>query len=150
MSDRDTILPDLDTARSDVGSLGLRRYAVKIRQRVWSGGYVGLGTPTDTDLPITPQPKVEALSVNEIAASGGTYLQGDRRISGMTPYYAGPPSGGYTPAQLSASLGVSSTNIESMYVLVGDEGESHHTVVQTFFDKPFSYRVVVRQRRDTP
>lgn len=85
MTDRDDALPDVQQARADVQGVGLRRYAITIRKRTWAGGFPGIGAMTPTDLVITPTPRVRQLHSREIAASGGTYEQGDYRVDKITP-----------------------------------------------------------------
>ena len=100
MTTRDEVLPDLDEARAIIAGEGLRRYSVTIRVRTWSAGRIGGGTATNADLVLSPAPRVRVLSSREIAASGGTYEEGDYRIDKITPAYSAPTTGGYTPAKL--------------------------------------------------
>lgn len=148
MSDRDEILPDIDEVRSEIQSMGFRRYSVTVRRRVWSGTRVGDGVATNTDRVLTPAPKVRQLTAQQVASSGGTYEQGDYLIDKITPQYTTPTAGGNTPAQL--ELTTTAENEDLVVVLVGDDGTHVCTVVKTKFDRPFSYSMVVRPRRETP
>lgn len=107
--------PILDLRNSIPESLGLRRYTITRRRRTWDSGEVGLGTPTDSDLTLTPTPKLEE-------------LQGDQkiRLSMITPYYAGPPSGGYTREQL---VGTDVAGVEEYYSIEGTNGTHSYVVV---------------------
>src|SRR5262249_16688586 len=60
MSLRTALLPVVDTIRGLAGptALDIRTYTVIVRTRTWSGGVIQKGVPTDTDLTITPPPKV--------------------------------------------------------------------------------------------
>lgn len=69
--------------------IGLRPVTVKIRTRTWSGGEAQFGTPTDSDLPIVPNPRVEG-------QAGDPAI----KISKITPAYSADGGGGYTKAQL--------------------------------------------------
>jgi hypothetical protein len=151
MTLRDDVNAALDDARGIIASFGLRTFVVKIRRRAWSGGKPGIGQSIDTDLTITPPPRVEAVGAREIAASGGTYQDGDIRLTKITPAYDdGFTTGGYTKDQL--KLTIAHPYEELLYVLTGDDGETHATFVSGRFDDKhkFGYEIVVRRRRDTP
>lgn len=60
MSFRDEMNAVADQARSTViEGLGLRLHSVTVRRRLWSGEELGLGTPVDTDVELTPRPRVK-------------------------------------------------------------------------------------------
>lgn len=144
MSLRDELLP-LVTLGNQLGDdFGVNRHAVTIRLRTWSGGAPGIGTATNTDLAITPRPKVKALSPREIASSGGTFTDGDLRIAPIPPQHVG---GGFTPAQLQPAP---AANQDVVVVLVDDQQTTLATIVVADFSKPFRYELVVRPRRETP
>ena len=144
MSIRDDLLPVVDQLRQLPDDFGLRRYTVTIRRRVWSGGAPGLGTPANTDLVLTPKPKVRQLSSREVADSGGTYEMGDYELSRITPRYSSPTTGGYTPTQL--LLQPEGADQDVCVILNGDEGEIECQVVTSTFDRAFRYTLVVRRR----
>ena len=48
----------LDDARGYLADEGFRRYTVTRRLRTWSEGEVGRGVPLDSDLVLSPNPKV--------------------------------------------------------------------------------------------
>jgi hypothetical protein len=86
---RDALLPVVQLRDSITEGLGLRPHTVTLRTRTWSGGVAQRGTPTITDLVLTPTPAVNAkIGDPEI------------RIGPITPAYSGVSSGGYTPDQL--------------------------------------------------
>lgn len=144
MTVRDNVLVPLDAARGVIAGLGLRRYAVTVRTRTWSGGAPGAGTATNADRVLSPTPRVRAVSPREVAASGGTFEAGDYRIDKITPAYAG---GGYTPSQL---VPVPAGDQDVVVVLAGDDGTKVCTIVAASHDRAFGYALVVRPRRETP
>lgn len=147
MAVRDNILVPLDAARSIIAGLGLRRYTVTVRRRAWSGGQPGAGTATNTDLVLSPTPRVRTLAPREVAASGGTYEEGDYRVDKITPAFLGPPPGGYTPAQLHPEPGAAE---DVVVVLAGDDGAKVCTIVGAPADRAFGYELIVRPRREAP
>lgn len=56
---RDSILADIDDARTILTDLGLRENRVFLRRRTWSGGQLGVGTAADLDTALSPQPLVK-------------------------------------------------------------------------------------------
>src|SRR6185369_7179087 len=106
MSIRDRILPKIDKARSIVANVGLRRFAVTLRRRVWSGRYANDGTVTNEDIVITPLPRVRnsfsskgmATQALEFIMSNGAVIM-DRlyTIDKITPPYTyRGTTGGYS------------------------------------------------------
>ena len=155
MSLRDTILPLFDVARTLVESVGLRRFAVTARRRVWSGPYTGDGIPTNQDIVISPTPKVRAIT-------GGSSPQGqleyvlanadlikDRyyKIDKITPEYSvNGVSGGYSVKQLLLRVDPDLRNIEPVIVLVGDDGYLRECVQLAFgLDRAFGYSMIVKE-----
>lgn len=139
---RDKLLPTVDKLRQLPNRFGIRRYTVTIRRRTWSGGAPGRGVATDADTVLFPVPRVRVMSTDEIAASGGTYREGDFVINAITPSYG---AGGYTPAQL--NLRPNGPAEDVTVILTGDEGTVECDVVQLWFHRAFNYHVVVRARR---
>ncbi|MEL6346883.1 MAG: hypothetical protein AAFV53_27470 [Myxococcota bacterium] len=129
---RDDIIPVIDEGRRLADELGLRRQTVVIRTRTWSGSEVGRGTPTDVDLTLSPTPKVRRLALRIIAASGGTFEQGDRQVTKISATYDREQLDGseLTEAQ------------ELLWLINGEE----HTLVGTPEEKNFEWRCVVRHR----
>lgn len=58
MSLRSDLVPVVDAGRQLAADLGLRQRTVTIRTRTWSGSRVGSGTATDSDLVLSPPPRV--------------------------------------------------------------------------------------------
>ena len=130
---RDELIDVIDEGRQLADDLGLRQQSVVLRTRVWSGGEVGRGTATDTDLVLSPVPKVRRLPLRLIHASGGRYQEGDRLISKI--------SASYTTEQLGGGVAVAGT--ELLWLIDGDP----HTAVETPEERNFEWKVVVRRRR---
>lgn len=139
---RDQLLPVVDQLRALPQQFGIRRYTVTLRTRTWSGDRAGRGTPTDADVVLSPVPRVRVVTTAEIAASGGTYREGDFRVSAITPNYAG---GGYSPTAL--QVRPTALNQDVTVLLTGDEGTVECNVVEFHFDRPFTYSMVVREKR---
>lgn len=145
MSARTSALKAVDVARTVLSksTIDLRPYTLTVRTRTWSGDR-GTSTPVDSDLAITPRPKVEQVSTREIASSGGRYLQGDMHVSQITPQYAG---GGYTPTQLKPDAPDDRTEV--LYLLTGPDG-GEYRFVDGQFDANLHYELVLRRQRSTP
>lgn len=125
MSLRKALLPVVDTIRGLAGpkTLDIRLYAVTVRTRTWSGGVVQKGTPTDTDLVLTPPPKV----VEE-----GREV----RVGPITPKF---PGGGYSPAELNPR---DKPGVEFFYLLTGPDGVARpFTLVDLDTSRPFTYKL---------
>lgn len=143
MSLRDDLLPVVDQLRQLPDDFGLRRYSVTLRRRVWSGGAPGLGTATVTDVVLSPRPRVRQLNSKEVAASGGTYEEGDYRIDRVTPSYTG---GGYAPDEL--YLRAVNADEDVAVILVGDAGfEEECEVRSSTFDRAFGFSIVAGKIR---
>lgn len=133
---RDRMLPVVERGRQLIQNFGLRQTSVCVRTVQWSGGEVGLGTATTTDVEITPRPKVTDRGNGRIV------------ISKVTPSYSG---GGWTPAQL---IPEPDTGQDVFLVLVGADGLEHHYRVSDFDSRPnFGYEIEAealdRPRPDT-
>lgn len=98
MSLRDDVLPIINAGWQTVQDLGFAPYTVTIRTVTWSSGEVGTGTPTYSDLTLSPNPLVEekedgtALLIGPIqpAHSGGGYTYAQLRptdVAGQEFYY---------------------------------------------------------------
>lgn len=104
MSLRDDVLPTIQDGWSLVQEFGFTRWTVTVRTRAWSSGEVKLGTPTESDTVLTPNPWVTE------RGDGTLYLEG------ITPTHT---SGGYSHAQLRPP---SSAGVEYYYVVSGPNG----------------------------
>ena len=122
---------------------------VPAKQLVAAGTTYQLPAYLDRDLAIPPRYEVAHVSTREIAGSGGRYEDGDMKVRGISPAYydaGGAQVGGFTPEQLKPE-GAAGTEI--VYVVTGPEG-GEFQVVQTHFEDPFSYDLVIRNTRRTP
>lgn len=156
MSIRDDLLPVVDQLRALPNEFGLRRYAVTIRRRVWSGAYPGDGTPSDQDIVITPVPRVRnsfssatlsPQAMQYILANGNVIDDRYYKIDRITPAYVnnGVP-GGYTPKQLRTVASPDLKNVEEIVVLVGDDGLKRDCVQVSFEqDRSFGYTMLVHE-----
>lgn len=147
---RDLLLPVVDQLRFLPNLFGLRRYSVTIRQRTWSGSSPGEGTSTNTDTLINPPPKVRVLTPKEVAASGGTYREGDYLIEKITPQFSplisgGTTSGGFTPDQL--NVRPVTNNQDVCLVMSDDQGQFECEIVKVDFGRPFNYWLVATRGR---
>lgn len=156
MSDRDDLLPTVDEIRQIPTDFGIRRFAVILRRRIWSGNYVGDGTPTNDDITLTPLPKVRdafAVGSNDpkmleyIIAQGNVIKDRYYKINRITPFYG---SGGYTATQLRMRPSPDYKNVEPVVILVGDDGFARECVQVSFeIDRAFGYSMLV-QETDRP
>lgn len=146
MTLRTSLLPVVDTLRAltGPGALDIRTAQLTIRRRVWSGGEIGAGTATDTDLVLPKQYRVENLTSKEIASSGGRFEDGAIRVGPITPDYG---TGGYTPAMLKPAVTTDDTEI--VYVLTGHVA-GEYALAQLQTTKPFSTYMVLNRKRTTP
>lgn len=154
---RDALLPVFSELRQLPVDFGLRRYSVTIRRRVWSGAYPGDGTPTNQDIVIAPLPRVRnSFSSASLSQSAMQYILAngnvidDRyyRIDKITPAFVEDSgnTGGYSPQQLRTRPSPSSTAVEEIVVLVGDDGLRRDCVQVTFEqDRAFGYTMLVHE-----
>jgi hypothetical protein len=161
---RDGLLPLVDGLRQIPGNFGLRRYAVTLRRRVWSGSAIGQGTPQDQDLLLQPAPKVrDAFSVKPndgdwarlqyILQHGHTIADRMWVINRITPQFLdelGFPKGGWTPAQLRMEPPPDAKNVECIVVIIGDDGVRRECgQISLDLDRAFGYTMFV-QETDRP
>lgn len=104
---------------------------VKIQSRQYpsspGGADAGLGTPTDTEITITPRPKVEDI--------------GDQRLR-VSRIVQQNPAGGYTPAQLRPS---DADGFVYQYLVTGPDGvERAYSVDELDTRGPIFYEVTLR------
>lgn len=122
---------------------GLRPHSLTIRRRTWAVR-PGDGTPADSDLTISPKPKVTTVSMREIEASGGRLRSGDLRVTKLTPQYSG---GGYTPAQLRGEPHSALTEV--IYVVTGPHG-GEYALQEMTLSGNFGYELLLRRKNSTP
>ena len=102
---RTGLLPVFDSARTLIDNLGLRTTRVIRRTKAWSGGQVGLGTLTTTDIELVPRPKVRDAGPGMVT------------VGPITPAFAG---GGYDADDLKPSETASQ---DVIWILIGADGE---------------------------
>lgn len=147
MSLRTSLLKAVESARALSGPTfaDIRVNQLTIRTRTWSGSYVGLGTPTDSDLVLPAHYPIRFISAHEINAAAGQYEMGDLLVDHITP--SDGVDVGYTPEQLRPT--VTTNNVEIIYVITGPHaGEYSCAELRTF--RPFTYQLVLRRKTTTP
>lgn len=145
---RQSLLPVMHAARGIIDDLGFRTSDVVVRTRRWVGERSADGDYVDELLPLAnPRPRVRAPTGNEIASSGGKLESGDVVIDKITPRFAGPPAGGYTPDQLDPP--VSEDSVEVTYLISGAfSGE--YALKWSNVDRALGYSVVVTRTIRAP
>lgn len=98
-------LRPLDRGRQKLVDAGLRPVRIYRRSVTWSERELHLGALTETDVEITPRPKVTGADDRRL------------RVSNITPSYTG---GGFSPADLQPSA-VNGT--ETVYIVEQPDGE---------------------------
>lgn len=133
---------------------------LQIVRRVWDGGRVGAGTPTENILiDFDRYLPIRFMLAHEVAASGGRYSTQDVMVSRITPFDG--VSKGYTPTQLQPT--VAQNGIELIYRLSGDAfngdyaildlrtgGRASHPGGYSGRGGTYSYALILRRRRTTP
>jgi hypothetical protein len=123
-----TIYPALDALRAIAGILGLRKFRVVVRRRVWTGtpvgyrppapGVPGMSVASQTDTVLQNQGadgnlypvRVRQLTRKEIFSSGGVYAARDLKVGPMTPTYLASilsAAGGYDDSSVNPMPGAS-------------------------------------------
>ena len=155
---RDSLLPVIDQLRGMPPTFGLRRFAVTIRRRTWNGTYTGdpNGSVTNEDIVINPIPRVRQVfsasslrgdQLQYILANGNVIDDRFYTIDRITPSYVnnGTP-GGYSAQQLRLVADPDLHNVESVVILVGDDGFKRECVQTTFAeDRAFGYSMLVKE-----
>lgn len=137
MTIRDEIIPLIDSVRRDVVDVqaGFRLHTIQTRLRVWDGGEVGRGTPTDTDVTLDPVPRWREPTPRERSAEPGRYQDGDVIVTKI--------SATYTEDDLTGgALGAAS----EWFWLV--DGEPYR--VASVHERIFEWRVHLRRMRRRP
>lgn len=153
---RDNLLSVVDGLRQLPQAFGLRRYAVTIRRRLWSGAFIGDGTPTNVDIVLTPIPRVRNSFATAslrpdvlqyLLANGNVVDDRIYKIDRITPAYVNNGvTGGYTPQQLRVEPPIDPQNVETIVVLVGDDGQKRECVQVLFEqDRAFGYSMLVKE-----
>ena len=101
----DRALRPLNRGRQKLVDAGLRPVRIYRRTNAWSAGELHLGTLTETDLEITPRPKVVGNDDRRL------------RVTNITPSHDG---GGWSPADLQPDA---ATGQETVYIVQQPDGE---------------------------
>lgn len=112
-----------------------------IVRRTWPSGERGYEAPDDDDvLVITPNPEIVEVLVEDTNASGGRLTSQRVRVGHITPYYVGPPSGGYTPEQLAPTIDENGTDV--IYRITGPLAGDYARLSLDTSD-PFEYKLTL-------
>lgn len=157
MSLRDSLLPVVSTLRALPQNFGLRRFAVTIRRRVWTGSKISEGTATDSDIILTPPPRVRdsfpikslsPLEMEYVAANSNVVTGQMYKIDKITPRFtnADGSTGGYLAEQLRLWPIRDPRHMENLVVLVGDDGYLRECQQMVFEqDRAFGYSMLVKE-----
>ena len=99
-------LPTIEAGRQLLVDAGLRNHRVYLRAGVWDGGEIHLGTLTDTDVEITPRPKVKEAGPSSLT------------VTNITPVY---PGGGWDPSTILPDVASGS---DYYFVVTNPRGDS--------------------------
>ena len=128
MTLRTDLLPVFEDSRQLIEDLGLRQYRVWRRLGVWDGGEALLGTLTETDVELTPRPKVTQPQYGWL------------KVTGITPSFA---TGGWTPGQLQPDVAEAT---EFYYVTLGPDGVyDAHRFHGIDLSKNFKYEMMLQR-----
>jgi Big-like domain-containing protein len=155
---RDSLLPVVDTLRALPNIFGVRRFAVTIRRRTWTGQVPGQGVATDYNIALIPPPRVRDQSASDRgmspteaelkAANSGVATGSVYRIDRITPRYttAAGVTGGYLAEQIRMWPDTDTGAIENLVSIVGDDGYLRECIQITFEqDRAFGYSMNVKE-----
>lgn len=154
---RDSFLPVVDALRALPNTFGVRRFAVTIVRRVWSGSLPGEGTATDYVIALTPPPKVRDMTAQSRtltpteaelhAANSGNVTGNVYLVEKITPRYtSGNTVGGYIAEQIRLWPNRDQGAVENLVSLVGDDGYLRECVQISFEqDRAFGYSMLVKE-----
>ena len=101
MQFRESILPGLEAADRVTAILDLAPVQAAVVTRKWSRGQMKRGTPGETEVRLPEWITVKAMSVREIAQSGGRFEVGDLKLGPLRPKFG---YGGFTLEELDPSV----------------------------------------------
>lgn len=154
---RDRALVPLDRARAKIQQVGLRRFAVTLRRRIWAGAYAGDGAVTVQDIVLTPMPRVRfheggttgnPAALEYIIANGNQISDRLYKIDKITPFFTrrNGSTGGYTVDQLRMRPSPDVANVEPIVIMVGDDGYARECVQKVIeHDRSFGYSMIVAE-----
>ena len=99
-------LKPLERGRQLLEDAGLRNHRVYLRAGVWDGGEIHLGALTNTDVEITPRPKVKEAGPSSLT------------VTNVTPVY---PGGGWDPSTILPAIASGS---DYYFVVTNPRGDS--------------------------
>lgn len=134
MTLRDDLIPVIDFGRQLAADLGLRRHSVTVRLVTWSGE-PGDGAPTNTDLVLSPPPKVDDRPERIRWSAPGQVEEGDRLVSRI--------SATYTREQLG---GVPQDGEDWRWILTDESGSVEYVAASVAEQKSFGWKVYLRRR----
>lgn len=153
---RDQLLPVVGSIRTLTTFFGVRRFAVTIRRRQWTGITAGEGTATDYNLALNPPPRVRditsstmTLTEAELKALNSNQVSGNLyKLDRITPQYTNTAGTlvGFTAEQLRLWPNRDTGSVDNLVCLVGDDGYLRECVQVTFEqDDPFGYAMLVKE-----
>lgn len=150
MTLRDDLLPIVDAVRAITGDLQLdqRPSKLTIRTRVWSGGRIGVGSSSDSELELPQHYKIREVSSREVAGSAGRLEIGDLQVV-VTPQSTDGNgfTTGYTAEQLAPVF--SAPGSEAIYIVSGQiNGE--YSRIDLRRDRPYRFVLTLRRTNRTP
>ncbi|MEQ1494489.1 MAG: hypothetical protein ABL912_01845 [Novosphingobium sp.] len=100
MAIRDELNTLVDGLRRDIvdEAFGLRLDTVVVRRRAWSGGQVGKGVATDSDLVLDPVPRVSRPAPELGPSEPGKREAGDVTVDRISAFYTESQLAGNSPA----------------------------------------------------
>lgn len=146
---RNSLLPVLQRFRNLSVELGVRRYQMWLRKRVWSGSRVGQGTSVTTDTYLG-RPKFRRVSSKDVIA-GSVMSEQVFEVGPFTPEHS-TPSSRPTPDTLAVSpddLSPPQTGVptEVYFVVKGDGFPATGALFERVSDsleKPFRFTVTIK------
>lgn len=123
MSFQDSLRSLANGVRGIATDFGVRNYSVTIRTETFADSNQ-LGTPTVSDLTLTPRPKVREASMGR-----------ELIVGPITPSHSG---GGYTVAQLNP-VETASTSVRVTYRVTGDNGTKEYVLKDIDTGRGYSY-----------
>ena len=131
----DSLIEDvIDSLRGELHpEFGVRAYRVFTVLRTWSGGAVGRGSKTDTEVELLPQPRVDVWDGRKFEmATCGLDEGGDVRLSEVSLTY--------THAELTRGLGSGTTlaaNQQWLYRIAEANGQAQPSTYWVLSKSPF-------------
>jgi hypothetical protein len=149
MQFRESILPGLEAADRVTAILDLAPVQAAVVTRKWSRGQMKRGTPGETEVRLPEWITVKAMSVREIAQSGGRFEVGDLKLGPLRPKFG---YGGFTLEELDPSVsdGYDDESTEYFYRVRQTHREGagysgHYHLIEIRRDDPLEMWAIVRR-----